>query len=463
MRESLDPPGSQQRSSSVQRTNSRAPPRKKACQNCTTAKTRCDLQRPTCLRCHTRGITCHYSVPPPDMDHQHRDSRSNGPLDYSSHAVSAERSSITDTFPTSPAACAFPSSSSSPSLFSDSNTGSSGLFYRHEEIEASPYPPNPELPSQTPSTEESHHVILAPANLSFLDMELVSSIDSSRIRNRWLDQILASADQKPKHISPLAVNYISRVFKTYPKMMLHPGGLPPIIHPMQAEGSEIPVPLANCLSLVRMWENRARGSDGITTQTIKWEMERLFREHSTYRQTDLLAAFQAYLIYAIMLFFSSSPPGKSLIDRTIMISLQEFASHISQTGLVCSAELSHTRPRWESWIIASAKRRTLYTMYILDNVFCTLNQIPCHLAQELAMLSAPESKALWEARDRELWEREYDVLLAAWKGGSLRIGELWASEERSTPGQQERIQRWLEGVDEYGMMYFSFSVMIHGI
>ncbi|KZT26433.1 hypothetical protein NEOLEDRAFT_1177441 [Neolentinus lepideus HHB14362 ss-1] len=392
----------------------------------------------------------------------YHDARNDDTSDYSSHAVSAERSSIADHID-STSTLAHTLTINSPS-FSDSNSASSTLFVQQGDMHVSPSSLPLEISYQAPSVgAELNSLMTKPSSVSFLDIELVSSIDSARIRNRWLDQILVSADQRPKHLSPLAVSYISQVFKTYPKMMLDSNGLPPIVHPLQVEGQGIPVPLANCLSLVRMWENRAQRSDEIVTQTIKWEMERLFREHSTYSQTDLLAAFQAYLIYSIMLFFSSSAVGKSLVDRTVMINLQEFACSVSQTGLVCAAELEHTRPRWESWIIASAKRRTLYTMYILDNVFCSLNQIPCHIAEELAMLPAPASKVLWESRDREQWERDYNVFLAAWKGGSLRIGELWPSPDRSTPQQQDRIQKWLEGVDEYGMMYFSFSVMIHGI
>lgn len=37
--------------------------RQKACKNCITAKSRCDLQRPACSRCESRGIPCAYVRP----------------------------------------------------------------------------------------------------------------------------------------------------------------------------------------------------------------------------------------------------------------------------------------------------------------------------------------------------------------------------------------------------------------
>ncbi|KAI0540314.1 hypothetical protein GGR58DRAFT_461637 [Xylaria digitata] len=38
--------------------------RQKACRNCIAAKARCDLQRPGCSRCNSRGIPCAYARPP---------------------------------------------------------------------------------------------------------------------------------------------------------------------------------------------------------------------------------------------------------------------------------------------------------------------------------------------------------------------------------------------------------------
>ena len=176
---------------------------------------------------------------------------------------------------------------------------------------------------------------------------------------------------------------------------------------------------------------------------------------------NLLAACQAYLIYAMMIFFSPGQGG-SIIDRQVMINLQGFACDVSSTGLVCPGELSHTRPDWESWIVASTKRRSLYTLYLFDSVFCSLSGLPTFLGEELESLPAPASKVLWVASSKEVWEKEYNLHLANWVDGGLRIEELWPVPEVGAAKQRERVDKWVESVDEFGMMLFAVTLGTHG-
>jgi len=178
----------------------------------------------------------------------------------------------------------------------------------------------------------------------------------------------------------------------------------------------------------------------------------------------LLASFQAYLIYAITAFFSPTVQEQKLIpiDHSTMANLQDFASQLSLTGLISLGEALHARPSWESWIVASTRRRALYTMYLFDNAFNAIVQVPTYIAEELANLPVPASKALWEAKERQTWEREYDLHLAVWPGGELRISELWFSPEIDTPVHRKRVDRWVESVDEFGMMLFAVCAHIHG-
>jgi hypothetical protein len=175
---------------------------------------------------------------------------------------------------------------------------------------------------------------------------------------------------------------------------------------------------------------------------------------------ELLAAFQAYLTYAMMAFFSAD--GESLIDRQVIINLQDFGCEISSRGLVCPAEVSHSRPDWESWIVASTKRRCLYTMYLFDNLFCTLHDLPTFLGEELESLPVPASKTLWESSTRESWEKEYNSFLNTWDGGGLRIDELWPAPELVAEARRKRVDKWVESVDEFGMMLFAVTSVTHG-
>ena len=101
-------------------------------------------------------------------------------------------------------------------------------------------------------------------------------------------------------------------------------------------------------------------------------------------------------------------------------------------------------------------------MYLFDNVFNALANVPTYIAEELANLPVPASKALWEATERENWEREYDRHLTAWEGGELRISELWFAPEKDSPERRDRVDRWVESVDEFGMMLFAVCAHIHG-
>ncbi|KAH8705881.1 hypothetical protein BGW36DRAFT_393360 [Talaromyces proteolyticus] len=55
-------------------------PRRKSCMACAKAKRRCDLALPTCSRCSTRQLNCHY----PFLNHGHASSGNRSPLDLHS-------------------------------------------------------------------------------------------------------------------------------------------------------------------------------------------------------------------------------------------------------------------------------------------------------------------------------------------------------------------------------------------
>ncbi|KAH8811628.1 hypothetical protein F5884DRAFT_282783 [Xylogone sp. PMI_703] len=431
-----------------------APPRKKACSQCSNGKIRCDMRRPRCSRCMKKGLSCVYAAPaaaasPPITEDRTETTpftdRSHDNFDSSSSNAGATNPGTT-TYGT-----VRPVPNWTDMSMSNRNQGdNSYVFHTPESFNTSVS--TPVMPAES----------FAPRNIPrFAHVDLVPAADSSEIGGRWLATILPSASQKRvKPLLPSTAQYIYRVLRTYPKMMFQPGGLPPIIHPLQVLEHETAAPLANCLSLVRLWEGRAAGSEDIIIETIRKEMEKLYQEYENYDQITLLAACQAYLIYSIMLF----TPGETvLVDQTTMINLQSLGSYAALKGLVCRAEISHSRPDWESWVVASAKRRTLFTMYTFDNVFNFFQNVPCFVGEELALVPAPSSKALWQAADRKSWEREYNLQLARWEGGFLRLGELWPHlDHGDKKNRQKRIDRWLESVDEYGMMLYATIVHIYG-
>ena len=230
-----------------------APPRKKACSQCTKAKVRCDLKRPSCLRCQSRSLTCHYSTP---------DAQNLGPI------IGTE----TDTFRllgasaglSPPAANAVPHENGQALSVSNQTTASSEL---------NSFTPNDNGdPSQQAEQQRA-----TGDELDFSKTFLISKTDSKLIRDRWMGAFLPSSNQRPKVLPTHTVQYLSCVLRSFSRQMLRPGHYPPIIHPTQMAG-EVPLPLANCFSLIRMWEGQAHGSEGIVAETVQREMNRLYEE-----------------------------------------------------------------------------------------------------------------------------------------------------------------------------------------
>jgi hypothetical protein len=110
------------------------------------------------------------------------------------------------------------------------------------------------------------------------NVDLVCTVDTTKISNRWLADFIPSFNQRVKNHPPSITQFISHIFKTYPAILLREGHLPPFIHSAQLSGSEAPTPLANCLSLVRMWDVQVRGSENMVRDIVKNEMNRLYEE-----------------------------------------------------------------------------------------------------------------------------------------------------------------------------------------
>ncbi|GFF22542.1 hypothetical protein IFM61606_08532 [Aspergillus udagawae] len=297
--------------------------------------------------------------------------------------------------------------------------------------------------------------------LDFEEINITPTSNAEDIRDRWLRPFFMSTlgrSETPKAYHPYTVQFIARILRTYPRYMLSDRLVPPIIHQAQVRENATPRALANCYSLVRMWEQAVPGSEEIVINTFEREMERLSSESSSQHDYELLSAFQAYLIYSILMYFS---PQGGFTDTT-MVTLMEMAFRTARNGLFCAAELARTRPTWESWIVAAAKRRAVFALYLFSSIYNEDRLLPNFVAEELRGVYAPGNKALWEANDRETWNKEYDRYLLDWEDGSLEISELWASPETEEPERRRRIERWVQTVDEFGMMIFSVCAHIHG-
>ncbi|KAI1333040.1 major facilitator superfamily domain-containing protein [Xylariaceae sp. FL0255] len=302
-------------------------------------------------------------------------------------------------------------------------------------------------------------------NLNFhSDLRLTSLITAEDISNRWLRAFIPLPAQTAKNYSPTVQTFIYRIVKSYVALTVRGRGYPPFVHPSQVTAQSITSPLSTCLSLIRICGNLLPGSEGAAADVLQREMRNLHEQYSRYDTLTTLCAFQAYLIYAMALFFKLHSVSKSSLREAVM-NLQEIACASAKKGLVCEAEQESQRPTWESWITAEANRRTLYTMYLFDNVLSSHDGLPTFLGTELAGLPAPSGQTLWRAQTRRNWETSYNSHLAEWTSGPLRIDELWPIPEHFQEAdiiqRQERVDHWLESMDEFGIMIYTVTSCTH--
>ncbi|KAL1854496.1 hypothetical protein Daus18300_011417 [Diaporthe australafricana] len=442
--------------------------RQKACQHCSAAKAKCDRQQDCCGRCALRGLECRY----PD---RHSRTPAASP---NSGRLNLDDSTIVSTDPirlpafvqmplnlsTNPAmrTPATPRRSTTPA-FTPSGDGT-----RPTVTSSTTSAGSTPASASASATAYSHGQNPSPnATEPLADAEFCCPINADHISSRWLNPYVPIPGQEVKKYPANIKAFIPRILASYASVAVRGKGIPPFIHPAQLQPSLARPPLSTCLSLVRVCERLLPGSDGAAADVLQREMSGLFAQHASMADdaATLLSAFQAHLLYAMVLFFrlGHRDAGRSL--RQAMMDLQSLASLCCGRGLVCVAEQEGARPRWEAWIVAEAKRRTLYVMYLFDSVLSTHEGMPTFFGTELRGLPAPAAKHLWEAQTRRDWETAYNNHLADWAEGGLRIDELWpAPPWLDGPGvveRRDRVDRWLDEIDGFGTMLYAVSSSSH--
>lgn len=335
------------------------------------------------------------------------------------------------------------------------------------------------LPTELPSSNSNTAAVL-PGNgnrnlqrrmtgaaevLDFSNLDLVCPINAEEITTRWMNPYIPTPGQTIKNYPVGVVSFIFRMLKSYAASAARGRGVLPFIHPTQMKQQPSSSPLTACLSLVRMFQNLLPGSENTAVAILQREMENITELRETYDSMSLLAAFQAYLIYAMVLFFNVGQDCHDYL-RQAMINLQELSHATSRRGLQCAVDQHRIRPRWEEWIVAETKRRTLYLMYLFDSVLSAHQGLHTYLGNELQGLPAPANKSLWQAQTRRDWERTYNIYLAEWVERGLSIDEFWPIppdfDNSRIAKRRSRVDHWLEDIDEFGTMLYAIMSCTHG-
>lgn len=304
---------------------------------------------------------------------------------------------------------------------------------------------------------------------------LLAPLDVSRIRDRWLDYYFTPTQKQIKPYAARTMTLISRTLTSYPAMWMRgPQHVPPFIHPTQcSHQGGWPESLANCLSLLRLCESAALGSEQLVRDSVQREMSRLASviEESTRSQglddhLAALSALQAYLLLSTHAYSScKARPRLATFNPSLITSLHDLAARVSTAGVVCPEEVGQLPaavPKWEGWILAEAKRRTIYCVYMFEDLYNHENEAVSYLGEELGLLPAPASKWVWQAKDKDSFALEFSEWTKVWDGGRcLAIAEFWPRGVGDTLSdleaqewqrkREERIMRYSEAVDEFGM------------
>lgn len=425
--------------------------RQKACQQCTIAKAKCDRKVNACSRCVQRGLKCEYVKPLITQSSVTKsiDSIESKPLNKQSGSLHSPEF-------TSPTSASLLNSTAYERLGTWRSSNSSHLDdYGH--CAGSLYYNLPSEHTDKVSKPDSD-------TIDFRNLDLICPIDADAICCRWLNPYVPMPGQQVKTYPSKVVSFIYRVLKSYAAVAIRGHGLPPFVHPLQFASSSSSTPLSTCLNLAHVWDAPRANNGSVATEILLREMGKLYECHENFDEINMLAVFQAYLVYTMVLFFHSAETPTSL--RQAMTNLQEIACKTSQQGLTCSADLHLQRPTWEAWIVTETKRRALYTTYMFDSLLSAQENLPTFLGVELTGLPAPGTQILWQAQDRREWERACTLHLAEWMDGYLRIDELWPTPINMTESEiaerQKRVDHWLENVDAFGTMLYTVTSQTHG-
>ncbi|KAK0706179.1 hypothetical protein B0T26DRAFT_755704 [Lasiosphaeria miniovina] len=243
----------------------------------------------------------------------------------------------------------------------------------------------------------------------------------------------------PRTMSNGCRQLIVSILRTFPRMLVRaPTGLPPFIHPLGcglhfAQGPDagglddgwaavqqfeaapngagfIPLrPLAACIGVAHIFVARTANSDEFLWQTIEAEHRRIRAEMHQFTPGETLAATQAMMLYTTMRLMVSGYEYFQA-NRGGLMTLNDLSRRFSELcpGPFSPAHVRLHRPTWEEWIFEETRRRMAVVCFLMTLV---VGSEACLAILDPPSLLLPSSRALWEAKDRWSWEREFD---AAW-------------------------------------------------
>lgn len=247
-------------------------PRKKSCNLCTQAKTRCDLQIPACSRCKTKGFDCRYYSP----SIVYRDPATPSPLARTRGEILPPTPAATDIGQIDDVDQANFDTSLDVAIvdwgeISNSLLDWAPIFGLPVELEA----PVAMLPAVAKAVNSMGYC--PPSGQSRLTNQssrLVSLESFVQMRHRLATQPISITGKAQFD----KFHFMHLVIRAYPRMMVAGNTPPPFIHSSSLLPGRTSEALANCKGLVEMYRTMTPDNRQFVMKTIAQEHERVLQQ-----------------------------------------------------------------------------------------------------------------------------------------------------------------------------------------
>ncbi|KAI2636612.1 hypothetical protein GGS21DRAFT_489367 [Xylaria nigripes] len=480
----------------------RANVRQKSCRNCVDAKSRCDLQRPSCSRCHSRNIPCVYARAASTSGEHTTDSGStlstnsdivsvSGLADHWSNLHPAEATlagtSATDMSAYADDSTYFTEFSGSLPVIHDNvgmnffscgpvgaANGATGPVSGFPTAYLVSIPPGPHTVDGNPDFQcgFDSNVFFSNNESDEADLSLAPITTDAAPENEesgsWPSTLMSrSISASPLQFIKNSTQTLFHTFRSWPRMLAKGIQLPPTIHFFQAyedwgeKGGAAGVPkhIARCIAICKLWVGQPENSGNFLHCAVKAEVECILAQYRTYNAPTLLSALQSLLMLLIILIFpSSNQTTVSVVPIHILSGIKTVAIHALSTGLMLHEESVHVRPPWRVWTYIEAKRRTLMWMFFLHWACRTYNGMHPLKCRYMGRVLAPGPKWLWQATDEKTWMDLYMRWMDMWGGRELKLSDLFLFNDGRVVNP--KVESWLEDADELGILMITLLNLV---
>ncbi|KAH8732880.1 hypothetical protein GQ44DRAFT_781578 [Phaeosphaeriaceae sp. PMI808] len=376
--------------------------RRKACDACVQAKTRCSYSQPTCSRCAKRRTACLYASKP---DHSNRDATSTS--NDSAHDSVMDLSDPSEAMHPQGSLAGF--GANDTTMATDLPMASEFAFSQANDITALHSPPS----------MDSVPLPTTPWDLSLSSFGMHMAPPSSTLS-------MSAYSSPPPASSVDAVRFLS----DYPTQLLSENFISPFLH-HTLYSDTVPDMTSLPLSSMAICCGSAvdnKGSTRFVQRAMDAERQRLIEAFPTYQHMQQWDALHAMLLYEVLELRESLSPEletwkhkprvKGLRSPFLLKMIQCYAkSHPA----ICnpefnifsdpsSAPASSIASPWARWRITETARRTIFfanivNFYIYHN-HITGEQLPYYepLDDELILnMPLPCSETVWTAKDEPGW------------------------------------------------------------